>query len=38
MSNVVKDWHKSGFIIELEKKYHIKPTKFAEEMHDKFAK
>ena len=38
MSNVVKDWHKSGMIIELEKKYHIKPTKFAQEMHQKYAK
>ena len=38
MSNVVKDWHKSGLIIQLEKKYGIKPTKFAQEMHDKYGK
>ena len=38
MSNIVKDWHKTGYIIELEKKYHIKATKFAQEMHDKYSK
>jgi polar amino acid transport system substrate-binding protein len=36
MSSTVKDWHKSGLIAQLEKKYNIKPTKFAQEMHDKF--
>ena len=35
MSKTVTDWHKSGFIAELEKKYNIKPTKFAQEMHAK---
>ena len=38
MSKTVTDWHKSGLIIQLEKKYGIKPTKFAQEMHDKYAK
>jgi polar amino acid transport system substrate-binding protein len=38
MSSVVTDWHKTGFIQQLEKKYGIKATKFAEEMHEKFAK
>ncbi|HUH92173.1 MAG TPA: transporter substrate-binding domain-containing protein [Casimicrobiaceae bacterium] len=38
MSKTVTDWHKTGFIIELEKKYGIKPTKFAEQMHDKYSK
>jgi polar amino acid transport system substrate-binding protein len=36
MSKTVTDWHKSGFIVELEKKYNIKPTKFAQEMHAKY--
>jgi polar amino acid transport system substrate-binding protein len=36
MSKVVADWHKTGFIQGLEKKYGIKPTKFAEDMHDKY--
>jgi polar amino acid transport system substrate-binding protein len=36
MSKVVTDWHKTGFIEQLEKKYGIKPTKFAQEMHDKY--
>src|SRR5574337_238784 len=38
MAKTVTDWHKSGLIIQLEKKYGIKPTKFAQEMHDKYAK
>src|SRR5690242_18235033 len=38
MSKTVADWHKTGFIQQLEKKYGIKPTKFAQEMHDKYAK
>ena len=32
------DWHKTGFIQQLEKKWKIKPTKFAEEMHAKYSK
>ena len=35
MSKTVADWHKSGFIQQLEKKWEIKPTKFAEEMRAK---
>ena len=38
MSKTVADWHKSGFIQQLEKKYGIKPTKFAAEMHEKYGK
>lgn len=30
------DWHKTGFIQQEEKKWGIKPTKFAEEMHAKY--
>ena len=36
MSKAVTDWHKTGLIEQLEKKYGIKSTKFAEEMHAKF--
>jgi len=36
MSKTAAEWHKSGFIQELEKKWGIKPTKFAQEMRDKF--
>jgi len=36
MSKTVIDWHKTGFIQTLEKKWAIKPTKFAQEMHDKY--
>ena len=35
MSKTIADWHKAGFIQQLEKKWGIKPTKFAQEMHDK---
>src|SRR5437762_8131078 len=38
MSKTIADWHKTGFIQQLDKKYGIKPTKFAQEMHDKYAK
>ena len=36
MSKTVTDWHKTGLIQSLEKKWSIKPTKFAQEMHDKY--
>ena len=35
VSKAITDWHKTGFIIGLEKKWGIKPTKFAEEMQAK---
>src|SRR5579872_5971363 len=38
MSKTIIDWHKTGFIEQLEKKYGIKPTKFAQEMHEKYVK
>jgi len=38
MSKTITDWHKTGFIQQLEKKYGIKPTKFAQDMHDKSGK
>src|SRR5579885_1880745 len=36
MSNTVKDWHKSGLILSLEKKYGIPNSQFAEDMHNKY--
>jgi len=30
------DWHKSGKLVELEKKWGIKPSPFLQEMHDKY--
>ncbi|HEY8624049.1 MAG TPA: transporter substrate-binding domain-containing protein [Casimicrobiaceae bacterium] len=36
MSKTIVDWHKTGFIQQLEKKWGIKPTKFTQEMHDKY--
>lgn len=38
MSKLIMDWHKSGRILELEKKYGIKNTPFAIKMHEKFSK
>ena len=32
----ITDWHKTGFIEQLEKKWGIKPTKFAQDMHAKY--
>ncbi|MGH6611150.1 MAG: transporter substrate-binding domain-containing protein [Burkholderiaceae bacterium] len=36
ISKTAADWHKSGFIQELEKKWGIKPTKFAAESRAKY--
>ena len=36
MSKTITDWHKTGYIAELEKKWKIKPTKFAQEMQSKY--
>ncbi len=38
LSKVVTDWHKSGMIGQLEKKWGIKPTEFAQQMHEKYAR
>lgn len=36
VSQATIDWHKTGYLQQLEKKWAIKPTKFAEEMNAKF--
>lgn len=37
MAKTVEDWHKTGFILDLESKYGIaKHSQFAEQMHDKY--
>ena len=36
MSKTVTDWHKSGLILSLEKKYGVPNSQFAEEMHNKY--
>jgi len=36
VSKTVVDWHKTGFIHQLETKWGVKPTKFAEEMQAKY--
>jgi len=36
VSKAIVDWHKTGMIAQLEKKWNIKPTKFAEEMQAKY--
>lgn len=38
MADVVKDWHKSGLILELDKKYNLPATDFDKKMHDEFSK
>jgi len=36
MAKTTIDWHKTGFIQQLEKKWGVKPTKFAQEMNAKY--
>jgi polar amino acid transport system substrate-binding protein len=36
MSEMIKEWHKSGRILELETEYGVPNTPFALEMHEKF--
>jgi polar amino acid transport system substrate-binding protein len=36
MAQTTTDWHKTGFIQALEKKWGVKPTKFAQDMNAKY--
>jgi len=36
MSDMIVDWHKSGRILELEEKYGVANTPFAQAMHEKY--
>ena len=36
MSDMIKEWHKSGRILELESKYGVANTPFAQQMHEKY--
>lgn len=36
MSQMVQDWHKSGRLIELEKKWNIPPSAYLKTMHEKY--
>jgi polar amino acid transport system substrate-binding protein len=36
MSGMIYDWHKSGRLIELEKKWSIQPTAYLQKMHQTF--
>lgn len=35
ISDVVKDWHKSGFLVEMNEKWGLGPVDFLNEMHEK---
>ena len=37
VADTIADWHRTGLIIELEKKYDIPPSSWAQQMHDKYA-
>jgi polar amino acid transport system substrate-binding protein len=37
MSKMVEKWEKDGTILDLESKYHIKHSQFAEQMHKKYS-
>ena len=36
MSATIKDWHKTGLVLQLEKKWGVPNSAFAQEMHDKY--
>ena len=36
ISDVVKDWHKTGYLIELNAKWKLAPVSFLQEMHKKY--
>jgi polar amino acid transport system substrate-binding protein len=36
MSGMVSEWHRTGRIVELEKKWNIQPSRWAADMHEKF--
>lgn len=36
LADTVADWHRTGLIIELEKKYGIPPSSWAQQMHEKY--
>lgn len=35
LSDTVADWHKSGYLIEVNKKWGLQPTRFLQQMHKK---
>ena len=35
MKEISTEWHRKGKLIELEKKWGMKPSPFLQEMHDK---
>ncbi len=37
MSKMVEQWAKDGTVLDLENQYHIKPSKFATDMHKKYS-
>jgi polar amino acid transport system substrate-binding protein len=38
MAESLEEWHRTGKLIELEKKWGIQPSAFLKQMHDKYAK
>jgi polar amino acid transport system substrate-binding protein len=38
LSDIVADWHRSGFLIERERAWNLRPSKFLQDMHDLWAK
>ena len=36
MSKILEDWHHSGWLIALEKKWNIPPSPYLQQMHDKY--
>jgi polar amino acid transport system substrate-binding protein len=38
MAQVLEDWHRSGRLIELEKKWNIQPSAYLQKMHEQYKK
>ena len=38
LSDIVADWHRSGFLIERERAWNLRPSKFLQDMHDLWSK
>jgi polar amino acid transport system substrate-binding protein len=38
MTNLLEEWHRTGKLVELEKKWGIQPSAFLKQMHEKYSK
>ena len=38
MADLLEEWHRTGKLIELEKKWNIQASAFLKQMHEKYSK